>query len=225
VDFSCFAFGPGFLRQLPGAAGVYVMKDRRGAVLYVGKSRNLKRRVASYFTPRALSDPKTARMHEGLYSIDIHRTDNEIEALILEMRLIKDFRPAINLQTEVHGRRAARHRGGSLLLFVVDSEQKAVKIYFFHDGVFAGRNSALMGRPPSKRLRKKIQSVFFTTGRTRKSRGEDWEKEIAFRWLAANRKRLNFLDVDEAGSFASVLELLRRYLCDPDRLARKVYYR
>ena len=94
VDFSHFAFGPNFLRQLPSSNGVYMMKDREGTILYVGKSHNLKRRVSSYFTPRALCYPKIARIHEQLYSIDVRRTDNEIEALLMEMRMIKDFRPA-----------------------------------------------------------------------------------------------------------------------------------
>jgi hypothetical protein len=201
------------------------MRDRAGTALYVGKSRNLKRRVSSYFTPRALNHPKTARMHERLYSIDVHRTDNEIEALLTEMRMIKELRPDINLQTEIHRRKGGHHQSGNLLLFVVDAEPKGVKIYFLHNGLFAGRHSASLGRPPSKRLREKLKSLFFTRGTSRKPKGKDWEKEIVFRWLAANRKRLNYLDLDEAGNFASVLERLRLYLCDPDKLARKVYYR
>lgn len=225
VDFSRFAFGPGFLQKLPGAAGVYIMKDREGAILYVGKSRNLKRRVSSYFTPRALNDSKIARIHNHLHSIDVRVTGNEIEALLTEMRMIKDFRPAINLQSEIHERHSDRQEGRNLLLFVVAAEQKGVKIYFLRGGIFAGRHSAPLGRPPSKRLREKLKSLFFTQGRSGRRQGEIWEKEIVFRWFAANRKRLNYLDVDEAGDFASVLERLRHYLCDPDRLTRKVYYR
>jgi hypothetical protein len=225
VDFSRFAFGPDFLRQLPGAPGLYIMKDRAGDILYVGKSRNLKRRVSSYFTPRAPRDPKIARIHEQLHSIEIRRTDNEIEALLMEMRTIKDFRPAINLQTEIHERQADRHQGRDLLLFVPDAEQKGVEIYFLLDGAFVGRQYALLGRPPSMRLREKLRSLFFTQGRSRKRKGEIWQKEIVSRWLAANRKRLNYLDVNEVGDFASVLERLRQYLYDPDRLTRKVSYR
>jgi len=148
IDFSHFAFGPDFLRQLPGSTGVYIMKDCDGTILYVGKSRNLKRRVSSYFTRRALCQPKIARIHERLHSLDVRRTDNEIEALLMEMRLIKDFRPAINLQTEIHQRQADRHVGRNLLLFVTDAEKNGVKIYFFRNGIFAGRNSASLGRPP-----------------------------------------------------------------------------
>jgi hypothetical protein len=225
IDFNRFAFGPDFLRQLPSSAGVYMMKDREGAILYVGKSRNLKRRVSSYFTPRALCHPKIAKIHERMHSIDIHRTDNEIEALVMEMRLIKDFRPDINLQTEIHQRQADRYKGRNLLLFVVDAVKNGVKIYFFRNGIFAGRSSATLCCPPSKRLREKLQSLYFAQGKSRKRPGEVWEKEIVSRWLIANQRRLNFLDVDEGEDFASVLKQLRHYLCDPDKLTRKVYYR
>jgi hypothetical protein len=224
VDFSHFAFGPGFLRQLPGASGVYIMKNCEGTVLYVGKSRNLKRRVSSYFTQRALSNPKTTKIHAQLHSIEIRRTANEIEALLLEMRLIKASRPAINLQTEIHERQADRHAGRNLLLFVVDEKQKGVRIYFLRNGMFAGRGSASLGRPPSKLLKQKLKSIFFTQSRRRRQ-GAIWEKEIVSRWFAANQRRLNYLDVDDVKGFAAVLVRLRNYLCDPDKLMHKVYYR
>lgn len=71
----------------------------------------------------------------------------------------------------------------------------------------------------------KLKSLFFTQSRSRKRQGEIWEKEIVSRWLTANRKRLNYFDVNEVGDFASVLERLRHYLYDPDRLTHTVYYR
>jgi hypothetical protein len=225
VDFSRFEFGQDFLRRLPSTSGVYIMRDCMGTVLYVGKSRNLKRRVSSYFTPRGLCQPKIARIHEQLHSIEIRRTDNEIEALLMEMRLIKEFHPSINLQIEVQERNPDRHGGRNLLLFAIDAELNGVKIYLLRNGVFAGRHAALLGRPPAKRLRERIKSLFFGEGRSRKRPGEIWEKEIVSRWLAANRKRLNYLDVDAAEDFAALLAQLRYYLCDPDKLIHKVYYR
>jgi hypothetical protein len=224
VDFSHFAFGRGFLQQLPSASGVYIMKNREGTILYIGKSSNLKRRVSSYFTQRAPCNPKITKIHTQLHSIEICATDNEIEALLLEMRLIKDFRPAINLQTEIHERQVDRHAGRNLLLFVVDEKQKGVRIYFLRNGIFPGRCAASLGGLPSKRLKQKLKSIFFTRSRRRRQ-GEIWEKEIVSRWFAANQRRLNYLDVDDMKGFAAVLERLRNYLCDPDKLMHKVYYR
>ena len=225
VDFSRFAFGPAFLRQLPSTSGVYIMKDRDGAVLYVGKSRNLKRRVSSYFAPRSRNYPKIARIHDRLHLIEVRETANEVEALLTEMRLIRKYRPPINLQTEVHERHAGPPEGCNLLLFVAGAKKKGAKIYFFRGGVFAGRHAAQLGCTPSGRLLEKVRSLYFTSRGGRRRQGESREKEIVFRWFAANRERLNYLDIDEAGDLVSVVEQLSHYLCDPDGLTRKVYYR
>ncbi len=224
VDFNRFAFGPDFLRQLPKSPGLYLMKNRSGAIIYVGKSRNLRRRVSSYFTPRALSDPKTVRIHRHLHSIDVFTTENEIEALLMEMRMIQDFAPPINLQTEIHESRAEYTGRDNLLFFVAEEEKNRVQIYFLRDGVFAGRLAAPLGRAPSKRLLARVKSLFFRQG-GKARKGGTGEKELVSRWFTANRRRLNYLDVDQAGSFESVLERLSHYLCDPDRLTKKVYYR
>ena len=61
--------------------------------------------------------------------------------------MIKDFRPPINLQTEVHERQATRDDCRNILLFVADAEQKGVKIYFFRNGIFAGRIPLPWGVP------------------------------------------------------------------------------
>ena len=225
IDFDRFAFGAEFLKHLPSSSGVYIMKDFLGAVLYVGKSRNLKRRIRTYFTPRALESPKVAKLHEQLHSIEIRLTDNEVEALLLEARLIEQFRPSINLQIRIHPQKSGCYADRNLLIFVLDAAKKGVRIYFLRDGIFAGRNSALLARPPSKRLVEKLKSTFFTRRKRRKKPGNTWEKEIVSRWFQAGHRRLNYLDVDDAGDISSALAQLELYLCDPDRLQHKVIYR
>jgi hypothetical protein len=225
ADFTRFGFGPEFLGQLPDTSGVYIIKDRLGEVIYIGKSRNLKRRVSSYFTPRALIRPKIARIQAQLHSIDVSETENEIEALLMETRLIKKFNPAINLQVEIHERRTAGRHERNLLLFVTDAAWKKVKVYFLRDGLFAGHYSARLGSPPAKRLREMIEVLYRNQRKRRKGKREPWEREIVSRWFAANRRRLNYLDIDDAGDFGAVLERLENYLRDPEKLAQKVYYR
>jgi excinuclease ABC subunit C len=85
------------LDTLPTKAGVYIMKDGRGAVIYVGKAINLRSRVRSYFQ-NSVDHPKTVRLAASVEDIDFVITGSELEALILEMNLIKRYRPKYNVR-------------------------------------------------------------------------------------------------------------------------------
>ncbi len=76
--------------------GDYVMKDKDGGVLYVGKAKNLKKRLASYFNKQE-QPPKTMALVQRIHKIDTIVVSNEIEAFILENELIKKYRPPFNI--------------------------------------------------------------------------------------------------------------------------------
>lgn len=84
-------------KKFPEAPGVYLMKDNRGTVLYVGKAKSLRKRVSSYFQKQHGLERKTAVMVSKICDIDTLVTATEKEALILENNLIKEFRPRYNV--------------------------------------------------------------------------------------------------------------------------------
>ncbi len=88
------------LREVPHLPGVYLMKDRLGSIIYVGKARDLKRRLSSYFMPsqRMRSSVKTRALIDSIHDFEFHTVRNEEESLILEGKLIKDYRPRYNVQ-------------------------------------------------------------------------------------------------------------------------------
>lgn len=85
------------LENLPDAPGVYIMKDERGSVIYIGKAISLKKRVKQYFQNSRALATKTRTMVAQIHDIEHIITDNELEALILECNLIKSHRPKYNI--------------------------------------------------------------------------------------------------------------------------------
>jgi len=87
------------LGELPHKPGVYLMKDRFGTVIYVGKARDLRKRVSQYFHPsrRQGWDLKLNALVEAIHDLDVHVVRGEPEALLLEGKLIKELQPRYNV--------------------------------------------------------------------------------------------------------------------------------
>ena len=83
-------------KALPKAPGVYLMKDDKGRVIYVGKSASLRDRVGSYFQPSTKLEHKKVGLLDNVVDFDVVQTDSEVEALLAENRLIKDIQPKYN---------------------------------------------------------------------------------------------------------------------------------
>jgi excinuclease ABC subunit C len=86
-----------FLKNLTSRPGVYCMQDEEGKVIYVGKAKNLKKRVSSYFKRGQADSPKTQVMVKQIENIEVTVTHTENEALILENNLIKSYKPRYNI--------------------------------------------------------------------------------------------------------------------------------
>ena len=84
--------------RLPTVPGVYLMKDKHGKIIYVGKSKALKNRVSSYFSDLDSHTVKTSRLVQCINDFDVMLTSTEIEALALENRLIKLHTPKFNIK-------------------------------------------------------------------------------------------------------------------------------
>jgi excinuclease ABC subunit C len=87
------------VHEVPHKPGVYLMRDRFNRVIYVGKARDLRKRVSSYFLPSKLAqaDLKTRAMLEATWDFETHTVRSEAESVLLEGKLIKDYRPRYNV--------------------------------------------------------------------------------------------------------------------------------
>lgn len=84
------------VREFPRSPGVYLIRDDKGRVLYVGKAKSLRNRVYSYFQPNPDHDPKIASMVAEAADVDFVPAESEADALLIESRLIKDIQPRYN---------------------------------------------------------------------------------------------------------------------------------
>lgn len=83
--------------KLTASPGVYLMKNKESAIIYIGKAKNLKNRVTSYFREKPDHTPKVAAMVSNVFDYDFIVTDSEFEALLLECSLIKQHKPKYNI--------------------------------------------------------------------------------------------------------------------------------
>jgi excinuclease ABC subunit C len=85
------------LKTLPVSPGVYLHKDDAGKIIYIGKAKNLRNRVRSYFQSGRGHDRKTRELVRRIHDLEFIVTDNEVEALVLESNLIKQHKPRYNI--------------------------------------------------------------------------------------------------------------------------------
>jgi excinuclease ABC subunit C len=87
------------VHDVPHKPGVYLMRDRFNRVIYVGKARDLRKRVGSYFMPSkmAVADLKTRAMLDAVWDFETHTVQSEAESILLEGKLIKEYRPRYNV--------------------------------------------------------------------------------------------------------------------------------
>src|SRR5437588_3746747 len=86
------------VKEFPTTPGVYLMKDSQGRVIYVGKAKNLRNRASHYFTQAAAEDHRTADLVKFIADIDFLPAESEVDALLLEAKLVRDIQPRFNIE-------------------------------------------------------------------------------------------------------------------------------
>jgi excinuclease ABC subunit C len=86
------------LASLPNAPGVYLFRDKKGKILYIGKATSIRKRALSYFRDRPILIPRLEKMLSQIAKVDFIQTSSEVEALLLESNLIKKQKPKYNVE-------------------------------------------------------------------------------------------------------------------------------
>jgi len=219
VDFSRYAFDREFLRNLPQRPGVYLMKNHLGEILYVGKAKNLRTRVSSYFYHREPEEKKVRTLLETVYSIDLEVLGSELEALLLEQRYIARYQPPINRQLAVRPRAVRRFKEKNLIILQPSKVEQALEVFLVSRG--GGFRQVRVGREGQglPALRAACAQLFF---------GEHLEEPqeeghtLLSRWLALNEDRVTWIDVDALGELDHCMAVLENYIADPATVLERV---
>ncbi|MGI9178352.1 MAG: excinuclease ABC subunit UvrC [Pirellulales bacterium] len=121
------------VKTFPQTPGVYLMKDAAGRVIYVGKAKNLRARAGSYFLKAAAEDRRTAELVLEIRDIDYLEAESEVDALLLESRLVKDVQPRFNSDLKDDKTfpylQITTHEDFPRVEFTRTPRQKGVKLY------------------------------------------------------------------------------------------------
>ncbi|MBI3099828.1 MAG: UvrB/UvrC motif-containing protein [Planctomycetes bacterium] len=127
------------LSEFPERPGIYLLKDVKGRVLYVGKAKSLRDRVASYFRPAAELPRRTRAMLPAVSEIEYLEAPTEVEALLMEARLIKDVQPKYNVLLK---------DGKSFPLLALSRDDDFPRVYVTRDPA-----AGVRGNPPARPAR------------------------------------------------------------------------
>lgn len=212
VDFTQLSFDKEFLAQLPEAPGVYIMKNREGQVVYVGKARNLRTRVGSYFYAQEVLDDKLAEIWDQIYDLKITRLGSELEACLQEQKLIGKYKPAINVQMQLQMQTESGARVPENIIIILPAKKASMLNLFCVNE--RGKSAILLvsrRRAISKTAQKRLQTLFFSARSHKPTKREKTQTEIIMRWFRPNRDRVNWLDLHQTAGPEDCIRLLEQY--------------
>jgi len=211
IDWSRYSFDRAFLRHVPRVAGTYRFYDSEDNLLYVGKSKNLHRRLASYFRDGVARAPRVQELLDRLHRIDFDATGSELEAILREAEQIRRDNPSANVQRNVHEGRGARLR--SILILEPAEPPHILRAYLIQEGRLVGRVGIGPRGGGLARIERILDDYFFFApdGPTTIS-GPDLDVEHVVRWLAGARDRAVAFDPTTLRSAREVTTRLRWFL-------------
>ena len=218
VDFEAYAFDEAFLGELPQSPGIYVMRDQQGRVIYVGKSVSLRDRVGTYFSRRSERPEKTKRILDRIWSVEVETVGSELEALLLEARLIRLCRPEFNTQVDVHDRASGAAADGDFVLLLPSVEPDSVELFCIGEGRPPEQHRARRDLSDWEGVSRQVRALYFGNDEPPGPLAEDdaADLEILRSWVARNMDAVNRVDMQAVGGPDEALRVLEDYVrgCD-----------
>jgi hypothetical protein len=208
-----YAFTRDDLKRLPSAPGTYRFYDDGDNLIYVGKSSNLRRRLAEWFREDA---PRAARIRsivDGVRRFEFKASGSELAALLREASQIRRDKPERNVQREVHRRGARDRRLSSILILEPAEPPWTLRAWLIRDGRLLDTIPLGPRGGGLKRIARVLDASFFDSrGGPHSTPSRDVDVELVARWLGENRDKAVAFDPTHLKSTEEVVARLRWFL-------------
>ncbi len=211
IHFDAYAFDEVFLSALPELPGVYIMRDREGGVIYVGKAVNLRRRVGSYFARRSERPKKTQQILDRIWSMEVETVGSELEALLLEAKLIALCQPEFNTQLDVHNRDAELGTLKNVVLILPSAELECVELFCVVNDTSFVQMRARKDLCDWEAAEQALYEFYFL-GESESDLETGAPFEILKSWMVAKRDAINWVDMDRSGSPDDAMRIVGEYV-------------
>ena len=222
VPWGRFAFTPDDVRSSPASAGTYRFFDADGRLVYVGKSKNLRRRLTAWFRDDASRTPRARAIVDAVHRFELQPSGSELEALLREAAQIARDAPHGNVQRRVHATPGRAQRLTSILVLEPAEPPWVLRAWLIREGQLLDAIPLGPRGGGLRRIARILEDEFFSprTG-PRSVRARPVDVELVARWLADHRDKAVAFDPTHLRTTDEVIARLcwfleRRDLSDPD---------
>jgi hypothetical protein len=208
VDFSGKSFSLETIAALPASAGVYAFRGEDERFLYIGKSSNLRQRVLGYFLPSEESPAKLDHLRAEAHSLTTVPCGSELEALVLEHRLIKKHAPVLNTQTEIHERKGQFKPVPDCIIVLPHAEPTKGVSFWFREGQKTRLKPFAVDFSEERDLVSEIEAFFFSE-KLAPEPTDFPELEIVTRWVKRHAEDLSIVPVHRLACAQDVFEAMK----------------
>jgi len=210
LDLAPYEFSASGLAEIPEKPGVYLFKNRAGAIIYIGKSINLKQRVRGYFRWRVESDLKLCRIQDETRRFSIITMGSDLEALLEEARLISEHQPEINIQVEIHEMPKEKPLSDVLLVLLPHADDDKVNLFILQPQRIIHRISIHRNHPDLEKIASwlKIGCEDLDAGIPGARSYGPQVFPMAVRWLRKNSHRLTFFKYHDYANLQKVVQAI-----------------
>lgn len=211
-DYSKYHFDQEFIENLPFSPGCYIMRNEKDDVIYVGKAKNLNQRVRSYFSETAELDDKLTQIRRQIHTLEIQQTGSELEALLLEQKLIRQFQPPINSLFEIHHRQYRQKSRYSQILLLPSVQGEFVKLYFLNPYLGLREHNLAKNFANAEEIKNAIAKFFFQPSGFDPAGNVQEDMELAMSWLSLNEDYVTNIDMRRVSTADETMRILKDHL-------------